>query len=302
MSPNRPSSYRDVAQRIVANTTNLFATGLILMIGVVMGRQILSSWSANAHQTAAANPSPIVADPNGESNKDAWIQFGDSSAALRRIEITGTLSQATAELRLACRTAAESEVHHDRADAAMLEWLQRLGKDEPVERNAGKWLLYERKHPLPMVVVISDAEKSAVHAGKAVGTNPSVLSWGLVFPSNGESSAVNWTAFVFSPARPAVLAKQVEELVLPADCRRFMSIAGGGTSILGFVSQLEPEALATQWDSVQATRGRAIGDWQTIGSSWHRRYELPTGRMVDVQFAVVSPGEILGFCLSSVGK
>ncbi len=298
------TSYREVAQRIFGTATNLLASGLVLILGIVLGRQMLASWSTESRVPVPIHPVHEHGnrDLDREHGQGDWLEFGDSSATVLRSEIRGDFRAAMAQLRHDCRVAAATgSPELTNSNSTFRDWLTRLGYQEPAEKNPGRWLLYELRQPMPMVVVVSDPQANPLGAAEQISAaERGVISWGLAFPADSgpASEAMTWTSFVVLPAPHQQKSAKKIGVVLPAECERLLALWGNDRSLIGFASSVEPAELAARWDSTQAAGGwRAVGDWQVTAATWHRRYERSASESVDVQFAWESPGNTLGFCL-----
>lgn len=293
------NSFHEVARKVVASGTNVFATGLVLIIGVVIGRQMLDWWLASSRDgSSAGNPTTLVHSNGGADYQ--WLEFGDTSATMRRFEFEGTREEAVAALRGACKEIVATGSSVRSSSPSVAKWLDRMAGQPPVESNPGKWLLYELQHPLPMVAIVNDVPIAfAEQSGDFESSNRGVLCWGLAFSVLEQSSAARWTMFVFSPTAAGTVSQKREQLALASSCHRLLSIASDTNTVVGFKSDATPATLAIHWDAVQAGKRQATAEWQTNGNAWHRRYVGVSGETVDVQFAVESNGGVLGFCLLS---
>lgn len=298
-------SFRAVAERVAGRATNLFASGLVLILAVLLGREMLSAWASKSQSKHSAGTieqpyrtlSPAIRSRN-------WMAFGDHSGTLMRSEVRGDAAAAMDQLRRDCRRVAGDTWHMPvRSTKRLHPWLKMLRENSPVERSPDKWALYGMQQPLPMIAALEDRNALVNDdlEDQIASDSWGIICWGLAIPSDAQpvAKATAWNSFVFSPARSKGLAGSMG-IELPAGCERLVAIQDGDSLLAGFSSNVEPAELAARWDSCQLKDGwRAIGDWQVTGSAWHRRYEHSLGKSVDIQFAMEPHARILGFCLVS---
>lgn len=96
---SKPHGFAHLAKRISAWTTNGLLTLVILLAGLVFGRQVLKWWAADATPPAETSVAPLASDGLGDPAKAHFLQFGNQPWAIERQEIRGDKEQAAAALR-----------------------------------------------------------------------------------------------------------------------------------------------------------------------------------------------------------
>jgi len=281
-----------LSKRIVGWTTNLLATGLIALSGLVVGRQVLEWWQAESVVPTAVGVRVGSAAPGG------GVSFGESPAQFRRWQVHGDTSAVLGELRNACRAAASASPEPlGKPTAAEQQLLAQVAGLQPREHVPEKFRLFELAKPWPIVVAITDRpqERDSNSAHVVVAQN-GVLSWGLAFPASTEKD--EWMLFSFAPAA-SDLAFAADMVTLPASCQRLIAIPSGDLLLVGFASSIAAKDLADEWDvTTSGGSWRADEDWQVTGNKWHRRYACDAATL-DVQFATSGSGETIGFAAAS---
>ena len=300
------SSFAVVANRVARGATNLLVTGLILILGIIVGRHMLAAWGSKSAGGYSTNKHAIGVIPQASADeREQQLQFADFRGTLLRSEVSGDLSAACELLRRDCLQAAQASPNLCIGNGELQEWLAKLDRLQPVRHEPGRWKLYELRQPMPMAVAVTDS----INPSGTANSHPSttrVLSWGMAIPADAKpvQEAKSWTAFVISSATQRASAR-INQLALPATCARVIAMLGRSDAVIGFSSHADPGEVAASWDAraLQET-WRNPDPWQINSGSWHRRYEHSDGTCCDVQFAY-QPGSkstIVGFCLFTHGS
>lgn len=268
-SPDRepPGSHGRLARKWSRLSSNLLASGLVLIAAIALLRYVAPWWkeegppSPKAQVTQAVGPGIDADDPNG-----VLSGFGDLSHSLRQSHVVGGSDEARAQLRQLCRLAVSSiSVPERKIGAAERRVLARLAAETPIAIEPGRWRMYEQDGPAPIVAVVPWP------AGQDEADFAGVLSWGIAIPA----ADANWTLFVY-PGRgnsesPVVGLPTLE---LPPGTVRTMSLSsenGGGMLAFGGEADLvfcqhHFDGWAAAADLPQAT------PWRMIGRQWLARY------------------------------
>jgi hypothetical protein len=302
------TDYARLAKRISATTTNCLLTAVVLVAGLVFGRQVLRWWAADPAQSPDASPPrgypAEILDGLGDPRRPHTLQFGDQPWSLRRQSITGDRQAAATALRAACREVIRQDRPPDQPPApAETNLLSRLAARDPAEQAPGKWRLYELTESLPMVV---GTRPQPAAADPPPGKNPAamgdrVVVLGVAMPMGSEG----WTLFSFQPEGPdGQHPAGLPEVPIPAGCRKTfsMGVAGGG-AMFAFEGLQGPETWINFYDRWFAAHDwKTIGGWQESGTGWHARYAPPAqdpAAFVDVHLGSDGPHRSTGLLLLS---
>lgn len=210
------------ARRLASFATNLLVSGVILVVGLTAGREVLWWWRTPADD--AGNRAELAANedaPTWQFETGVFdLRFGDAPLVVRRHPLTGTRAQASDALRrhaveLARKAldrpprsadatramtsanvvdvgAATSDVsaESDRAHGASVVMTERLARQldatPPVAGEPGRWALYEWDDPWPLNVVVRPESREP-------------LAWGLAMPGPLDQGAErSWSLFVWT--------------------------------------------------------------------------------------------------------
>lgn len=283
------SSFAGLAKRTSWWTTNLLASGLVVVIVIGLGRQYLN-WGRDEAAPPAARPaaddSPLFDLPSG-------VTFG--SGGLSRQEFQGTRQAAVHRLTSIARDAAIGARGRAAApSAAEAKVLALAVRREPVEVDpAGRWRIFHFDGAFPFVAAVSGAETAGEGKDKR-----SLAAWGVAVPA-GEG---RWSLYVQSgddedsPAASTAVA-------LPAGARRALSLrSAGGGEVTAFHGDGSPAAWKKFFDADLPRRGYARdADWTYFSGIWHARYRSGShaGGTLDVQFSATEDGRLRGLLTSS---
>jgi hypothetical protein len=304
--PKRPSGFALLARRISSWTSKGILTGIVLVAGLVFGRQVLYWWGEDQVSIEPPSQTAAALDALGDETVEHILQFGDQPWSMHRQVITGDVKAAVAVLRKTCRrvtpSGGVSEGPPGRQEQALLKSLTRR---EPVEQAAGKWAVYQLDDAVPMVVGVRQipAASRLSGGGNVVGNDLRVVSWGFGVPA--ESRA--WTLYTFVSAPPTSGGGERGPAVpLPPGCTRTMSmrVAGGG-GIVAFGGPRLPDAWMAFYDGYFRKRGwKPDGRWQKRGDRWSGRFcegPAPNAGAVDVQFGPDDRGGMTGLLMITAG-
>ncbi len=235
-SPAPQRSFGLLARRISAWTTNGLLTVIILVVGLVFGRQVLRWWAADAPRSNAASATPRIGQGLGDPSQPHVLQFGNQPWSLREQVIGGDRQAAAAALLADCRRFLQSApapagaAGSDRAARARnAEVLATLRQLKPTEEERGKWRLYQLPNDLPMVAGVRQdaAATQGRAASKLAEGTPAVVIWGLAIPRARQA----WTLYTFQPESDAGQPNSglASIPIPPGSCRIMaMQVAEGG--------------------------------------------------------------------------
>jgi len=241
-SPDTPTTgFATVSKRMRGWSSNLIASGLVLVIALTFGKQMLGWWRT------AGQDSPTEISNTDLSNTDAserggkgdvptaptvtpgsrslgllgnkhQMQFNPAAGNLGRVSWTGNAASAMTQLgkeAVKAMSSLESTIDSaPRASISLTPAQQRLLKDlrerTPVATTPGGGKIYELPGPLPLVVGIQAGKNSE----EAISPHPSVVFWGLAAPiKSSENSAIKrWTLFTYTPNHQTTLTNHNNEV------------------------------------------------------------------------------------------
>jgi len=290
-----PSGFARVARQVSSWTSKGILTVVILVAGLVFGREVLTWWGAD--MTAAPQLARGVAVGEGLGNpaEPHWLQFGDQSWSFTLQVVGGSAKEAAATLRANCRkTTQAAVVPDDPPGSAELDFLRTIAGGKPVEEEAGRWQLYELEGAYPMaagVLSTDSASRESRVESRELGITPPqfarrVVTWGLAVPRGPNT----WGVYAFHTAPPPGTPEQhLSEVALPPGAQRILAIgAAGGGGMLSFRGPPEVETWKQFFDSWLGSRGwNAAGGWRQYGLNWHLHCEKDragSGWSMDIHF------------------
>lgn len=289
---------------------NLLAAGLILIAGLALGRQVID-WLRSGTQPIGMTDhvdQVVGRDPSGELLATAWLEFGESSLAVRRSVINGNVDAVLAELRRGCREAAQADypMPHQPGPAEQA-LLQRIAAQSPIDQLPGKWSMHQVASPVPLVVTVKQGTP-ADSSPQVAGTLRRVISWGLALPARSTGQVGQgqdeWTLFVCAENLPVASTRGEDQPSPPPSGRRSIAFRSDDGGVLcGWSGPGEPEVWKGSLDQWHDTQGwKPISGWNQLPDTWHRRYEHSSAGAADVQFSRTPDGLLRGFWMRTPRK
>ncbi len=277
-SPPAAPSFADVARRVRIITSNLLATALVLIIGLVIGREVIGWWREdenNKRQSAVASqpsePTPTIA------------QFGVNGPPLELRTLMGDRTQALAGLRAMCRSAIDSTPPITAKSITDEErrLLNTVAKSTPSETTP-QGAIYELPGAIPVVVAVTghdEATRRVAYCGLAL--SPAQDGWslyGIRWLNRGEQF-------------------QNEAFPLPPGTQRVMSLATGATATtLVFSGVGEVANWQAFYERTAEERGwRTLHDWRRVGYDWQASYEANTTSSTITRYDIQLSSDSFGF-------
>ena len=247
--------------------TDLLAVGLLLVVGLALGRQLTAWWNEPGLES-----SPDAVRVTGAGT--AWtdpddLQLGELATTIHRRRLVGDRAAAFRALESSTRETAESagwpETDADEAEQLLLKVLAgRQSRTDPGPSQATT-SLHRLEGPLPMVVAV----RQLLGQRRVVG-------WGLATRTPRDE----WVTWTFAAAGDAA----AEPVGLPTDCRRLLSVGDGDPErLVVFTGSPGPDGW---WNHF----ARELHDngWTTASprsrhrDGWTARWQHPSGRTVVV--------------------
>ena len=315
-----PPGFAALAKRISVWTTKGLLSAMVLVAGVVFGRQVLIWWGnddVTAEGGRATNqllPAELLGDP-GQPHS---IRFGDAAWSLRRRSISGDRDEAVAQLRAECRELLRNI--KPRPSVALPDWgvsstatptpgatngrgfMSLLSGSTPVDREPGKWRLYEFRETFPMAVGVARPSMSPSEPENGQADLAQLGYRAIIWAIAAPAGAKQWTLCVFRPADlPVAEESGLIEVPIPPGCRRTLSIrAVGGGGIVAFGGPDRPDRWKRFHDDWFAGQGwRQSVSWRSAGKAWYAKYVAPDyiGGAVEVRFGPDGRGGLSGLLM-----
>ena len=298
--PQEPASSGSLGKRIARWASNLLVSGVILIVGLVFGREVIGWWRsgdgtnrnpavlATAHrQTGAEHPDATAAEQ--------LLSFGDFPHALRRSELVGDVPTVLHHLRVVCREVlADAKAVSGEPGPAELKMLQGTAELTPVDSLSGEWSIYELQAPLPMVVGIRETPEVG---GEVVAAPRRVVSWGMAFPAVAEAAGkpTSWTLFTYATGSGE--AQSHDEFSLPAPPSGWKTLSlqtdanGAMRGFRGYGSARDWMAFYDKW--FESNAWQATAGWQSDETAtWRRRFEHHTEGTIEFVLSASDSGSI----------
>jgi hypothetical protein len=279
---NEPSGYARLARKWSRLSSNLLASGLVIVAAIALIKYVVPWWkqdeppSAGAHLAETLGQGVETEDPHG-----VLSGFGELSHSLRQARFVGDRAGSREKLRQICRQAAQTLQQSNRiVGPAEQRILNRLRTETPVAEEAGKWHMYETDGPAPIVAIVpwSHFAEPGDQAGSA---STGVLSWGIAVPDADSS----WTIFVYPGSGVGHSSiPGLPQVELPTGTIKTMSLASeNGGALLGFSGSIDPAACRAHFDRWAATTNTPqAAPWRKIGPQWMARFGKEDIGWVDV--------------------
>ncbi len=269
--------YADLGRRIVAWTSNLLATAVVMVIALVAGTQLVSYWV----------PEESTAETSGFELADAWpvfdacsLEFGAAPFELVREHATGGEDVVIRMLQDRCRRVLENNTLPARAigpqEQKLIETSTQL---TPIEQQSGKWRIFRsQKFPgegdleaqelssqLPLVLGIRDdcPDQSAES-----GMTSRLVVWGIALAGDDET----WTTYVGNAATKSNSAHRQQNWI-PRFSKRTLAISDQkGGALVGFVGGDVTEAIGFYNDLANQNGWTLASPWQESNEGWLARF------------------------------
>lgn len=289
----RPRRSRSLARMIAGRATDLLAIGLVLMVGLSAGDQIVAWW--RAEPASMPSPSGVGADELADWDaRSVDVTFGESGATLSRRIVSGDRSAAEQALTKFCgEISARVAPSAEPVTADEAEWLRRIERlPTTVESSENVDAVYLLPAPLPQAVSVRQVSSRSV-----AGSEHRMIATAWALPYGEKRWLLYATPFGGQSAGPVI-----GEILLPPGARRVLSWRDAdGAAVVAFEgsgsladwtgyyrkeTELKPQSVAgnaavlrgrhndSQWDvQLQSSGDRVTGIcWCTPD---HNRQQTP---------------------------
>ena len=269
--------------RVAGWGTRLILCGLIVLVGVTFGRQVLIWWGHREVNSVAAKSKQVkaIGADLGQPFIPQFVQFGNSPIVVQSERFVGKRDDALKRLSAAAKQVLDSSEPLQKTlgpkEKKLLAWIT---KKKPVaELPTGK--LYQSIGPLPMVVAVKP------NTEKTIASQFRVVSWGIGLPGNSNETA--WTLYTYSAHRQRlpVGGKTLPDLPTPQGSRKILTLqspSGSSMVVLAgpgrradWKEQIQRHFEKRQWKKVE--------DWRQTGNTDLVQFAVTAKSRVVIQLA-----------------
>jgi hypothetical protein len=312
---------RQLGRKIVRRTTDLIAVGLLLIGGLVFGRQLVEWWGDETPLSVAPQGASGASPDGGPAGWGDWEslvswEFGDLSLGLACQTVRGDFDTVRSKLLAACLRAAEtSAAPAEAASNAEKILLARTRDRAPHLKGRDGIAVYWLEDQFELAVAVRtppDAPQEATQDATAgrVGAEPRLVCWGLALPVGEDVT----TLYLFRQAEMAGSRSGVEADSVPAppEARRILALRDErGGALSAYAGEGVPQSWMRFFDAQFASAGwSARAEWQTIHGGYRIQFErgrlekvaakvsdenkTSQMRTADVQITVAGDGRLQG--------
>jgi hypothetical protein len=173
-----PSGFGHFARRWGQWASNLLVSGVVIVVAIALGREVLQWWYVDPAPMALGRPNNSGApadvtldDPLGLPGTSEELRFGELPFAFGHGVVEGKAEKAVDVLARECERAAAladaAEREPGPAEQRLLALLQ--GEKPRIGRRRHRWSTYVIARPVPMAVAVSGSEQIARGAATGLG-------------------------------------------------------------------------------------------------------------------------------------
>jgi hypothetical protein len=295
------TDFAQLAKRLSTWTSRGLVSGIILVAGLALGRQVLQWWGAEKDPPAALSPRSLAPGSLGDLGQDHLLEFGDSVWRMARGSVSADAPGALKDLQTRCEKILGScRLPEGEPGPSERNLLSRIARQKPALEEPGQWRLFASDAGFPMVVGTRETPTADGGAnGRVVKPAERVVTWGLAVPAGADA----WTTYTFhtGPAeegRPSAAL----DLPIPPGCRKTLAIrAADGGAVASFAGPDRESQWRPFFDSWLAARGwEKTQDWLQRGATRSLRCVRHAGGLhesLDVLLASDGAGGMTGLVL-----
>ncbi|MFO0816703.1 MAG: hypothetical protein U1A77_02100 [Pirellulales bacterium] len=302
-----PSGFGQFARRWGQWASNLLVSGIVIVVAIALGREVLQWWYVDPTPLALGRPDSAGApaaltldDPLGLPGTSEELRFGELPFAFGHGVVEGKAEKAVDVLARECeRAAALADASERKPGPAEQRLLALLQGEKPRSTAGNRWSTYVIVRPVPMAVAVSGSERLPAARRR-------VLAWGLLLPEQMETPAesdstpapsptTRWGWFTWRPSRSDGISSEATQSwpQLPNGQRSLSIRTVDGGARIAYVGSGTPDRWREAFDRWFADQGwqgspnvsadndltdsqegnsAKASPWQKLGQSWNRRY------------------------------
>ncbi len=272
------------AKGIAGFASNLLATGLILLIVLVVGRELIPWWRTD-------RPAP-VSPPHSTTPTQAPVELGTSGLVFGRQDFHGSqdrlLEILVGQAREALTKPRNFANPKGAAEQRMLDGLAQL---TPVSTIEGRGSLFQLSQPRPIVAAIYHPQTQDIG-----GREARVVFWGLGLPVSGDA----WSLVQLHIGRDtSAETENLPQIDLPKGAVRTLAMQHvGGGRLVGFTGPRNLIKWQQCFDQQMALKQFvATSSWREVPGGWHARYGSDAQTNVDVHISESKQQQATGLIL-----
>jgi hypothetical protein len=238
--------FGQLGRRITDWTSKLVLSGVVFVVALGFGRQVLQWWAEEPVPATAAGPSRSGVSEESASGPSSLaasnqytLQFGGSGWKVRTRSFSATADAVTERLAAFCASGEYPAAPSRPAAEAERALLAGLDESATPRWKSGGLKVYTVEEAMPMAVAVR-GPKSMASGGTRLSASETaaadvqrVVGWAMAVPQ-GPSA---WTAYLFeaSPAAGNGEKPEAARLPLPEEARQTMAVAAPeGVQMLAF--------------------------------------------------------------------
>lgn len=271
----------ELARRCRRRTTDLLAIGLLLVVGLAVGRQ-LTAWWNEPELESISDPLSVTGSGAAWTDPDD-MQLGELGQEIHRRRVNGDRQAAWSALEESTRVTASRggwpEFEADSSERQLLKVLDRQQSraSQPKRFRTAATTLHRLDGPLPMVVAV----RQLLGQRRVVG-------WGLAT----RSSNGHWVTWTFAAAGHL----QSEPVQLPEGSRRLLAVGSGNPErLVVFSGSAGRDDWWKHFDQQLRLAGWTLGSpADRNANGWTARWHHHSGQALVVSARHHKPGEWRG--------
>ena len=277
LTVNNDAHQSRVGRSMTAWTNNLIATSVVVIMALVVGRHLVSSWvGEGTGLDLAGNEQPVKSGVTSVSPNlsNTSLQFGDGAYVLLRQQLPLTGKPAGEALLERCRQALiHAPTPAFEATSSEKALIEKARHWQPVEQQLGEWRLF---NGLDSIDLVDDSDQSL---DSLTGALPMIIGLRDNCPNQATRLVVFGLALPATDSTTTTLVFQANgvetnlRFPIPAGCRRTLVVGTDQQGQLaGFVGGTLQDAKAFYDQSSAVIDWKAIGQWKLHGVTWSRRF------------------------------
>jgi len=291
VDPRSPGSpIASFAGIVIRWTSNLIATGLVIVIVTTFGPELVSSVLPSKAPNYA-DQLDIVED--WPTFQQCNLKFGDVGYQLTRAHFSGGTEEVFDLLEGLCREQLKNEVKpFGKIGVQEKKFIEAQGEADPVETVAGKYRIFcERSLPMlagfPTAVGIrDDCEREGAADGNSAkpGSGSRMAVWAMAMPIDVDE----WTTFVGTSANEENDG-WMDRMIPPNSIKNISLSDKQGGAVIGFAGENLEQAVEF-YQGLEKEQNCELQNVQTAAFSWNASVVLREGeKIIDLRIQLAQP-------------
>ena len=276
--------------KVIRWTSNLIATGLVIVIVTNFGPELVSSVLPSKAPNYAEQLDIVEDWPTFQQCN---LEFGDVGYQLTRAHFSGGTAEVFDLLEGLCREQLENEVKpFGKIGVQEKKFIEAQGEADPVETVPGKYRIFcERSLPMlagfPTAVGIrDDCERGEAADGNSAkhGSSSRMAVWAMAMPIDVDE----WTTFVGTSANEAN-GGWLDRMIPPDSIKNISLSDKRGGAVIGFTGENLEQAVEF-YQGLEKEQNCELQDVQTAATNWNASVVLRDGeKIIDLRIQLAQP-------------